>query len=155
VGRRHLSRLLPAVITLAAVASAAAASAIPFRVAAHSVAPGATSARPFALVATSTSAAHRIAVHLPPKTAQVVLRANYRTSFAVGAFGPFGGKDGRVHVARVTQSGRMMTVHLSIKPLPPGTMECLAIYETARVLLIPRAALHGAPATAAVTVAGS
>jgi hypothetical protein len=156
VGRRHLSRLLPLLVALVVVASAAAASTIPFRVAARSITdPSGATAKPFAILGTSALTAHRIVVRVPPEAAQPVLEANFRRSIVLGVFGPFGCKDGRVHVTRVTQAERTLTVHLAIKPLAPGMMECLAIYETVRVLVVPRAALHGTPTKVTVTVAGS
>jgi hypothetical protein len=82
-----------------------------------------------------------------------VLRTNFRTSFAIGVFGPFGCTDGRVHVGRVTQAGATVTLHLTLRPLAPGTAECQAVFETARVLEIPRVSVHGTPTKAEVTVA--
>ena len=152
MGRRHLSRLLPPVLALAAVATAAAAGTVSFRVASHGIANGAPTAKPFAILGTSPATAHRIVLRVPPAVALPVLRANFRTSLVLGVFGPFGCKDGRVRVARVTQSGTMLAVHLSLKPLAPGVMECQAIYETVRVLVVSRATLHGTPTR--VTVAG-
>jgi hypothetical protein len=156
VGRRHLSRILPLLVALVVVASAAAASTIPFRVTARGVSdPATTSAKPFAILGTSAVTARRIVMRVPPAVARPVLAANFRKSIVLGVFGPFGCKDGRVRVARVTQASKILTVHLSIKPLAPGLMECLAIYETVRVLVVPRAALHGIPTKVAVAVAGS
>jgi hypothetical protein len=113
---------------------------------------GAPAARPFAIPGTSAVSGHRIVLRVTPEVALPVLRANFRTQIVLGVFGPFGCKDGRVHVARVTQTARMLVVHLSLEPLTPGAMECQAIYETARVLVVSRAALHGTPTKA--TVAG-
>ncbi len=156
MGRRHLSRILPLLVALVVVVSAAAASAIPFRLAARGVSDPATStAKPFAILGTSAATARRIVLRVSPAVARPVLAANFRTSIVLGVFGPFGCKDVRVHVARVTQSGKILTVHLSIRPLAPGQMECLAIYETVRVLVVPRAALHGTPTKVAVAVVGS
>jgi hypothetical protein len=155
VGRGDLTRLALLVLVLVVAAPAAAASAIPFHVVAHGISTGRISAKPFAIVATSRVSAHGIALDLSPGEAQAVLRTNFRRSIAVGVFGAFGCRDARIHVARVTQSGTILTVHLSIKPLPPGTMECLAVFETARVLVIPRIALRGAPTKATVVVAGA
>jgi hypothetical protein len=155
VGRGDLSRLALLILVLAVAVPAAAASTIPFRVVAHGISSGTMRAKPFAVVGTSRVSAHVIAADLSSGDAQAVLRTNFRTSIAVGVFGAFGCKDARVHVTRVTQSGTMLTVHLSIKRLPPGTMECLAVFETARVLVIPRGALHGTPTRATVTVAGA
>lgn len=153
MGRRHLSRVLPFVIVLAAAASAAAASTVPFRVVARGIATGTTTAKPFAIVATSRVAAHPIVLRLPA-AAQPLRRADYRTSIALGVFGPFGCRDHRVGVARVTQTGRMLTVHLTMKALAPGTAECDAVYETGRVLVLPRAALAAISTKATVVVAG-
>ena len=156
MGRRHLSRILPLLVALVVVASAAAASTIPFRVTARGVSdPATTSAKPFGILGTSAVTARRIVMRVPPAVARPVLAANFRKSIVLGVFGPFGCKDGRVRVARVTQAGKILTVHLSIKPLAPGLMECLAIYETVRVLVVPRAALHEIPTKVAVAVAGS
>jgi len=152
VGRGHLSRLLLLGIALAVAAPAAAASTVPFRVAAHGTSAGAPAARPFAILGTSAASGHRIVLRVTPQVALPVLRTNFRTQIVLAVFGPFGCKDGRVRVARVTQTGRMLVVHLSLEPLAPGTMECQAIYETARVLVVSRAALHGTPTKA--TVAG-
>ena len=152
MGRGHLSRLLLLGIALAVAAPAAAAGTVPFRVAAHGTSAGAPAARPFAILGTSTVSGHRIVVRVTPAVALPELRANFRTQIVLGVFGPFGCKDGRVHVARVTQTARMLVVHLSLEPLTPGAMECQAIYETARALVVSRAALHGASTKA--TVAG-
>ena len=70
-------------------------------------------------------------------------------------YGAFGCKDHRVRVDRVTQTARLLTVRLTLKPLAPGTMECAAVYETYRVLRIPRSSLRPLPTKAAVTVAGA
>lgn len=143
------------IIALAVAGSAAAAGTIPFRVIAHGISTLKTTPKPFALVASSRADARRIILDVPPAAAQAVLRTSFRRSIVVGVFGPFGCKDDRVGVARVTQAGTVLTVHLTVKPLAPGTVECQAVYETARVLVVPRAALHGVPAKAMVTVAGS
>jgi len=156
VGRRHLSRVLPLLVVLVVVASAAAASTVPFRVVAHGIAdPSAATAKPFALLGTSQVTAHKIVLRVTPAVAHLVLTAKFHTSIVLGVFGPFGCKDARVRVARLTQSGKLLTVHLSIKPRAPGMMECQAIYETVRVLVVPRVSVHGTPTRAVVTVAGS
>jgi hypothetical protein len=139
-------------IALAVAAPAAAASTVPFRVAAHGISAGAPTAKPFAILGTSPVSGHRIVLGVSPEVAQPVLAANFRKQIVLGVFGPFGCKDRRVRVVRLTQTGRMLVVHLSLKPLDSGMMECQAIYETARVLVVSRAALHGTPTKA--TVAG-
>jgi hypothetical protein len=137
-------------IGLAVAAPAAAASTVPFRVAAHGITDGAPTAKPFAILGTSAASGHQIVLRVSSPVAHPVLRANFRTQIVLGVFGPFGCEDGRVRVARVTQAERMLVVHLSLRPLAPATAECQAIYETARVLVVSRAALHGAPTKATV-----
>jgi hypothetical protein len=152
VGGGHLSRLLLLGIALAVAAPAAAASTVPFRVAAHGISAGAPTAKPFAILGTSPVSGHRIVLRVPMEVAQPVLAANFRKQVVLGVFGPFGCEDRRVRVVRLTQTGKMLVVHLSLKPPDSGMMECQAIYETARVLVVSRAALHGTPTKA--TVAG-
>ena len=77
---------------------------------------------------------------------------NFRASVLVGVFGPFGCKDDRVRVARVEESGRTLLVRLTMSPLPPGTMECQAIFSTFRLLVVPRSALPRVPTRASVVV---
>ena len=71
----------------------------------------------------------------------------------VGVFGPFGCKDGRVHVARINQNGRALLVRLVMTPLPAGTMECQAIFATFRFLVVPRSSLTRTPDRASVSIA--
>ena len=129
MGRGHLSRLLPLLVVLAVAAPAAAASTLPFRVVAHGPSSRPIRPDPYAVLAAA------------PK------------SVSVTVYGAFGCKDHRVRVDRVTQAARLLTVHLTLKPLAPGTMECAAVYETYRVLVVPRSALHPTPTKAAVTLA--
>jgi len=72
----------------------------------------------------------------------------------VAIFGPFGCKDGRIDVASLTQRGSVLAVGMRERNLTPGTMECMAIFETFRLLTVPKAALHKPyPTRAAVTLA--
>jgi hypothetical protein len=72
----------------------------------------------------------------------------------VAVFGPFGCKDGRIDVASLTQRGNVLAVGMRERSLAPGTMECMAIFETFRLLTVPKAALgRPYPTRATVTLA--
>jgi hypothetical protein len=72
----------------------------------------------------------------------------------VAVFGPFGCKDGRIDVVSLTQRGSTLAVGLRERAPAPGTMECMAIFETFRLLTVPKAALHKPyPTHATVTLA--
>jgi len=155
VGRRHLSRLGATVaLLLAAAASTAAASSITWRVIAHGAA--STEVSPadgtYALVATSRPAAGAIAARVTAGAAAKARAVNFHTSVLVGVFAPFGCKDDRVRVNRIEESGRTLLVRLTMSPLPPGTMECQAIFPTFRLLTVPRAALPRVPTRATAVV---
>ena len=153
MGRGNLSLTL-LVILLAAAASAAAASSIPWRVAAHGVAKGVPpSDVPVAVLVTSTPGTARIVARVPASAARTARAVNYRTSVLLGVFGPFGCTDARITVARIVEHGRKLIVRLVRKPLPPGTMECLAIFTTYRLLVVPRRGLARVPTAAQVTLA--
>ncbi len=155
MGRGHLSLLAAVFLVLAGAASVAAAGTIPWRVAARGTATGVSPRAPLAILATSRVAARRIAADVPADAARVALGVDYRTSLLLGVFGPFGCKDGRVRVTGVVERGRTLVVHLLVRPLPPGAAECLAIFPTFRLLVVPRSAPARLPTTAAVTVAGA
>jgi hypothetical protein len=72
----------------------------------------------------------------------------------VAVLGPFGCKDGRIDVGSLTQRGNALAVSLRERAPAPGTMECMAIFETFRLLTVPKAALHRPyPTRATVTLA--
>jgi len=153
VGRRHLSRLaLGTALSLAAVTPVAAATIITWRVIAQGVATSPASANPYAIVATSSAAARSIVVRVPPSARAKALAVDYRSSVVVGVFGPFGCRDHRVHVSRIDERSHTLRVHLTMTPLPPGTMECQAIFPTYRLLVVPRSALSRVPTRASVSL---
>jgi hypothetical protein len=138
---------------LAAAASASAATTISFRLAAHGIATGARPRMSTAVLATSPKSARPIVVDVPAAAARVARNLNYRKSVLVGVFGSFGCTDARVHVSRIVEQGRTLIVRLVVKPIAPGTAECMAIYTTYRLLVVPRSALKQVPTAAKVTVA--
>jgi hypothetical protein len=96
---------------------------------------------------------HRVVADTPAAAATAASRVNFRTSVLVGVFGEFGCSDGRVHVTRLDESGTTLTVRLVVKPPAPGTAECMALYKTYRLLVVPRSSLGVTPTAARVTVA--
>ena len=142
-----------ALLVFAATTSVAAASTITWRVVAHGATASPSTGETYALVATTRSAASRIVARVPAAAGRKALAVDYGTSVLVGAFGPFGCKDDRVHVARIDESVRTLYVRATMSPLPPGTMECQAIFSTFRLLVIPRATLSRVPTRASFIVA--
>ncbi len=144
---------LLAVLAAATAVPAAAGRTIPWTVIGHGIATGEPSHSPVALVATSPSAAHHVVTTVPPKAAAAALRVNYRLNVLVGVFGAFGCTDGRVRITGIDERASTLVVKLVVKPLPPGVASCMALYQTYRLLVVPRHALAATPTAAKVTVA--
>ena len=156
MGRRHLSRLaVGTAFTLAAVTPVADASSIHWRVVAHGAATSPATTDPYAIVATSRVAARPIVERVPRAAGAKAGGVDFRSSILVGVFGPFGCRDPRIHVTRIDESGRTLHVHLTMTPLPPGTMECRALFPTFRLLAVPRSDLPRIPSRASVTLASA
>jgi hypothetical protein len=138
---------------LAAAAPAAAARAVTWQVVAHGAATSGGASKPSAVVAATRAAAQTIAARVPASARKKAFGVDYRRYVLVGVFGPFGCKDGRVHVERIAQNGRALVVHLATSPPAPGTVECQAIFPTFRLLVVPRSGLTRTPDRASVSVA--
>jgi hypothetical protein len=74
--------------------------------------------------------------------AATIRRVDFSRDAVVAVFGPFGCKDGRVDVTSLAQRGGTLTVRLRERPVAPGTVECMAIFETFRLLTLPKSALQ-------------
>jgi hypothetical protein len=141
---------------LAAAASAAAARVVAWQPLARGVATAGDGAAPIGILAASKAAAHQLVVRVPPEAGQKVLRLDYRRRVALGVFGPFGCRDGRVRIARIERTGTQLHVRLIMQPLGVGKVECLAIYPTFRLVTLRRADLGGQlPARTTVSLAGA
>jgi hypothetical protein len=68
----------------------------------------------------------------------------------IAVFGPFGCRDHRVAVTSVVQQRRAIVVALAERALRPGTVECLAIYPTYRLLALAKTQLEQPYPTRAV-----
>jgi hypothetical protein len=139
---------------LAAAASAAATRVATWHLLARGVATKNDGATTIGILAPSKVAAHRLVVRVPPQAAQTVLRLDYGRKVALGIFGQFGCRDHRVRIAGIERTAMLLRVRLELRPLAPGTVECLAIYPTFRLVEIARSDLgQGLPTRVAVSLA--
>jgi hypothetical protein len=155
MGRGNLSRAVAfaAVALLLLVSDGSAATTLPSRLIASGTAVGGRIAGMQARIALSRSATASFAGSLTPAARAKLAAVDFSRSAAVAVFGEFGCRDSRVSVGRVDRSAKAIAVHLVERPLPPGTVECMAIFETFRLLTVPRSSLGTpAPTRAAVTL---
>jgi hypothetical protein len=152
VGRRHLIHGAALAAALVVTAAAPAAASLRRQLVAHGAAGGGVGQD--AYVALDRSAARSFRARLDPSGAAALARVDFRRSAAVAVFGPYGCQDARVSVRSIVQRGKTLAVTLFERALPPGTAECMAVFETYRLLTIARAALHSPdPTRATVTLA--
>jgi len=155
MGRRNLSRALAlAAATLLLLSSGAtAATTLPWRLIASGGAAGAPITGTQARLALSRAATASFADSLTPAAKAKLAAVDFSRSAVVAVFGEFGCRDSRVSVNRVDRTGSTIGVHLVERPLAPGTVECMAIFETFRLLALPRSSLgKPAPTRASVTL---
>ena len=133
MGRRHLIRLAGGyalVLALAvAVPAAAATHALTWTLLASGQATtGSTQLE--GVLAGSRTAAHRIVVRVPPAAGRTVLKLDYDRRVALAVFGDWGCRAKRVRISSIDRTGATLAVRLTLQPLPPGVMECQALYPT-------------------------
>jgi hypothetical protein len=138
VGRRHLSRgaALGAALALAAPASAGIHWSELVRGSANGV-----QSTPVAFVAVDRASAARFTARLPAAGSAALGRVDFARSAVVAVFGEFGCEDHRVAVTSIVQHGSRLVVSMVLRPLALGTMECMALFETYRLLAVPKTAL--------------
>jgi hypothetical protein len=73
---------------------------------------------------------------------RIVRSLDFSRYAVVAIFGEFGCRDHRIAVRTIVQRGTTLAVTLSQRPLAPGTVECMAIFPTYRVLSVEKAALR-------------
>jgi hypothetical protein len=144
VGRGHLIRLAGGyalVLALAvAVPAAAATHALSWTLLASGQATTGSSQLE-GVLAGSRTAAHRIVVRVPPAAAQKALTLDYRRRVALAVFGDWGCRAKRVRISSIERAGATLAVRLRLEPLPPGVMECQALYPTFLLASLSRAEL--------------
>jgi hypothetical protein len=133
--------VLAIALVLAAAASAAATRVVTWHLLARGVATKNDGAATIGILTPSKAAAQRLVLRVPPHAAQTVLRLDYGRKVALGIFGQFGCRDARVRITGIEQTARLLRVRLALRPLVAGTVECLAIYPTFRLVEIARSEL--------------
>jgi hypothetical protein len=93
-------------------------------------------------VAVDRPSAAAFAARTGKSGAAAIRRVDFSRDAVVAVFGPFGCKDGRVDVTSLAQRGGTLRVRLRERPVAPGTVECMAIFETFRLLVVPKSALQ-------------
>jgi hypothetical protein len=107
---------------------------------------------PVAFVAIDRASTARFAGRLPAAGSAALARIDFARSAVVAVFGEFGCEDHRVAVTSIVQHGALLVVSLVLRPLAPGTMECMALFETYRLLAVPKTALKRPHPTSAEAV---
>jgi hypothetical protein len=83
-----------------------------------------------------------------------VARVDYSRNAVVAIFGEFGCQDSLIEVMSVLQHGTTLSVKLVRTQPKPGTAQCMAIFGTYRVLVVPKTSLRKPyPTRAVVTLA--
>jgi hypothetical protein len=135
VGRRYLSFVASLAVALALAAPAAAG--LRWRELVRGSADVAQPRSPVAFVASDRrSATARFPWGLPDRALDALERVDFSRNAVVAVFGEFGCRDHRVVVSSLTRRGAALAVTLVTKPLPPGPVECMAIFPTYRLLLV-------------------
>ena len=155
MGRRHLSAVAAlAAVSLTLAGGASAAAGIRWRVLGSGAAPAAAVSTPTGYVAVDRAATAAFAPNLPSAAARIVHGVDFSRAAVVAIFGEFGCRDHRIAVAAVVRQGATLVVRLVERPLAPGTVECMAIFPTYRILSVAKSVLDRPyPTHATVTLA--
>jgi len=153
LGRGHLSRAAVVGLALLSLTAPPASASITWQLVARGNARGSVD-RPAAYVALDSASAAAFADRTGRQGSAAIRGVDFSRNAVVAVFGPFGCKDRRIDVASLTQRGSVLAVGMHERSPAPGTMECMAIFETFRLLTVPKAALHEPyPTRATVTLA--
>jgi hypothetical protein len=153
VGRRHLIRIATAV-AIALTLAAPAGAAVRWRLLADGPSAGSPSSSTVAVVALNRAATAKFSGRLTDAARAKLGKVQFSSDAVVAIFGEFGCRDPSIVVSSIEQHGSTLALNLIERPPAPGTMQCMAIYETYRVLLVAKSQLHlPYPTRAAVTLA--
>ncbi len=155
MGRRNLIRSAALAAIAFAVIAAPAGAAIGWRLLSDGPASGAPLRNPVGYVALSKSSAlaqFGARLGAPAKTKLGTVDFSKRALVAI--LGEFGCQDSQVALTSIAQHSRTLAVSLTRQPPPPGTVECMAIFATYRLVTVPLPALTKPyPTRVAVTLA--
>jgi hypothetical protein len=143
MGRRHVS-LATGIVAgcLLAVLPSQAAPIVPWRIISTGAASGPQPAMTEAELAYGRAEAASFSTRLPAAAKAKLAGVDYPRTAVVAVFGEFGCKDHRIDVSRVNQAGDALVVQLVEHPPTPGTVECMAIFPTFRLVAVSKSALH-------------
>jgi hypothetical protein len=144
VGRGHLIRAaaLGASLSALALPAGSTGATISWRTISDGPTSGAAVRTATGYVALDRAAARsQLAGRLPAGARARVATVDFSRDALVGIFGEFGCSDSRVAVTSIAQRGATLSVRLVTRPPAPGTVECMALYPTYRLLLVPKASL--------------
>jgi hypothetical protein len=154
MGRRHLSRAAALVSGLVLLAAAPAAAAVQWRLLAGGAARGPSVEAPKGYLALSRDATSAFAVRLGPVATSKLARVDFSRQAVVAIVGEFGCRDALVEVASLAQRGQVLAAKLLERTPPPGTVQCLALFPTYRLISVSRSSLvRPYPTRVAVSVA--
>ena len=154
MGRRNLIRVATLVALVLAISSCASAgAAIHWRLLADGPSSGSSVHSTHGYVALTRAATAPFSDRLTDAASAKLKQANFAQDAVVAIFGEFGCRDGSIFVSSITQQGTKLVVKL-IERRPAGTMQCMAIYQTYRFLLVSKSLLtRPYPTKATVTLA--
>ena len=144
---------MAAAISLAAAAPAGA-SIHWRRLADGSAAGGPAAPATVAYVALDRAGTAQFSRRLPVSARTKIGQVRFGRDALVAIFGEFGCRDHSVTVSSLDQAGTKLAVSLREEPPAPGTVECMAIFPTYRLLLVAKSQLQiPFPTHAGVTLA--
>jgi hypothetical protein len=154
VGRRHLIRIAVAA-AISLVAAAPAGAAIHWRPLADGSAVGGPAApATVAYLALDRAGTAQFSRRLPASARTKIGQVQFGRDALVAIFGEFGCRDHSVTVSSLDQAGTKLAVRLREEPPAPGTVACMAIFPTYRLLLVAKSQLQiPFPTYAGVTLA--
>ena len=156
MGRRNLSRaaaLLALALLIPAAASGATRTTIHWRILADGPSSGSSVSATRGYVALTRAGTAQFSDRLTDASSAKLARANFSKDAVVAIFGEFGCRDSSIFVSSIVQRGTALAVKL-VERHKPGTMQCMAIYQTYRFLLVAKSQLER-PSPTRVSVSGA
>jgi len=140
VGRGDLIRFAAA--TAAALTlCASAGAAVPWRLLADGPSGGGAASTRAYVALTHSSAISQLSGELNNAATARLASVDFSRDVVVMVLGEFGCRDALIDVASIAQHGRTLAVSLVQRPPKPGTAQCMAIFETYRLLVVPKSSL--------------
>jgi hypothetical protein len=154
MGRGNVIRAAVAAVLAGLVVAASGAAAISWKVVADGASTGTAAETPLGYLALDRTAETAFSARLPQSGKAKLAGVGLSSRAVLAIFGDFGCTDSLVVVSSIAQHGTTLAVRLIRQAPPAGTVECMAIFGTYRLLSLPRAGLSRPyPTRVAVTLA--